>query len=96
MLIEAIYTDAVPLGTSANSLLMTGATLPDDVQGPPPPRKPLIHHFDHAWLCRAQIYHIDQFQPSSYQLENTGPCRTQDPIGCQLTGCTEKLCPLNC
>ena len=40
MPIDWIYRDAVAVGTFANSLLMTGATLRDDVQGPPPPKKP--------------------------------------------------------
>ena len=96
MAIEYIYKDAVPVGISANSLLMTGATLPDDVQGPPPPQIPLIHHFGHAGLCRAEIQHIDEFRPSSYQFQSIGPCRAHNPMGCQLTGSTETLCPLNC
>ena len=33
-----MYRDAVPAGTSAISLMLTGATLPDDVQGTPPPK----------------------------------------------------------
>ena len=72
MQIKCIYRDAVPVGTSATSMLLTGETLLDDVQGPPPPRHPTIHHFGHAGLCRAQIKHIDQFRPSNYQLESTG------------------------
>ena len=92
MPIDGIYRDAVQAGTSATSLLLTGATLPHDVQGtPPPPRHPIIHHFGHAGLCRAHIKHIDQFQPSSYQLESTGLCGVEDPMGCQLTGSTEML-----
>ena len=92
MHIDWIYRDALPVGTSATSPLLTGATLLDDVQGtPPPPRHPIIHHFGHAGLCRAQIKHIDQFQPSSYQLESTGLCRPQYPMGCQLTRSTQTL-----
>ena len=92
MPIDCIYRDAVPAATSAISLMLTGATLPDDVQGtPPPPRHPMFHHFGHAGLCRAQIKHIDQFRPSSYQLESTGLWKAQDPMGCQLTASTETL-----
>ena len=91
MPIDWIYKDAVPAGTSTTSLLLIGATLPDDVQGTPrPPRHPIIHHFGHAGHCRAQIKHIDQFRLSSYQLGSTGLCRAQDPMGCQLTGSTER------
>ena len=77
----------MPIGTSATSLLLTGATLLDDVQGPPPPphTHTLILYFGHAWLCRAEIKHIDQFQPSYYQFESTGLCRAQDPVGCNFT-----------
>ena len=94
MPIDWMYRDAVPAVTSATSLMLTGATLPDDVQGTPPPpakRHPIIQNFGHAGLCRAHIKHIDQFQPSSYKLESTGLCRVQDPMGCQLTGSTETL-----
>ena len=92
MPIDWMYGDAVPVGTSTTSLPLTGATLPHDVQGtPPPPRHPIIHHFGHAGLCRAQIKHFDQYQPASYQLESTGLCRAQDPMGCQLTGSKETL-----
>ena len=92
MPIDWIYKNAVPTGTSATSLMLTGATLPGNVQGPPPPKRhPIIHHFGHAGLCRAHIKHIDQFRPSSYQLEGTGLCGVQDPMGCQLTGSTETL-----
>ena len=94
MQIDWSYRNAVPAGTSATSLMLTGATLLDDVQGPPPPppkRHPIIHHFGHAGLCRAQIKHPDQFRLSSYQLESAGLCGVQDPMGCQLTGCTETL-----
>ena len=47
MPIDWIYRDAVPVETSATSLLLTGATLPDDVRGPPPPpqRHPLHLQF---------------------------------------------------
>ena len=55
-----IYRDVVRVATSATSLLMTGETLPDGVQAPPPPpRHPLIHHFGHVGLCRAEVEHID-------------------------------------
>ena len=66
---------------------MTGATLPNDVQGapPPPPGHLLIYHFGHARLCRGQVKHIDQFQESYYHLVSSGLCRAQDPLGCQLT-----------
>ena len=52
------------VGTSATSLMLTGATLRDEFQGPPPPtlRHPIIHHFVRAGLCRAQIKHNDQFR----------------------------------
>ena len=65
MQIDWFYRDAVPVGTSATSLLLAGATLLDNVLGPPSPAgHPLIHHFGLAGLCRAQIKHIDQFQYS--------------------------------
>ena len=86
MQIDWIYRDAVPVGTSATSLMLTSATLRDDVKGPPP-KHPLIHHFVHAGLCRAQIKHIDRFRPSYYQFENTGLCRAQDPKECKFTSC---------
>ena len=84
MQIHWIYRYAVHVGTSATSLMLTGATLPDDVQGP---KHPLILHFVHAGLCRAQIKHIDRFKPSYYQLESTGLCRAQDPMGCKFMLC---------
>ena len=93
MPIDWIYKDAMPVGTSATLLLMTGATrLMMSKQ--PPPRHPMVHHFVRVGLCRAHIAHNDPFQPSSYQLESTGLCRAQEPMGCQLTRCTETLCLL--
>ena len=87
----------MPVGPSATSLLMTGATLPDGVQGnPPPPGHPLIHHLGHAGLCKAQVNHINQFQTSYYHLVRMGLCRAQDPVGCHLTGSAETLCLLKC
>ena len=84
-----IYRDDVLVGTSATSLMLTGATLPYDVEGtPPPPRHPMIHHFVGAGLCRAYSQHIDQFEPSIYQLESTGLCRAHDPMGCKMTSST--------
>ena len=77
--------------------MMTGALLPNDVQAPPPPPgEPLIHHFGHARLCRAQMDGVDQFQTPCYHLESSGLCRAQDPLGCQLTACTETLDLLDC
>ena len=102
MQIDWIYRDAVLVGTSATSLMLICATLPDDVQRtPPPPRHSICHHFVRAGLRRAQIQHIDRFQPSSYQMESNGLCRAQDPMGCRLIGSTETLCrlelpPLHC
>ena len=93
MQIDWIYRDAVLVGTST-TLILTGATLLDDVQGTPPPRHPIIHHFGHAGLCRAQSKHNDQFQPSHYQLESTGLYKAQDPMRCRLTGSKETLCLL--
>ena len=58
---------------------------------PPPPGHPLIHHFGHAGLCRAEVKHIDQFQTSYYHLVIVGLCRAQDTLGCQLTGSTKTL-----
>ena len=58
----------------------------------PPPRHPLILRFVHAGLRGAQIKHIDQFQLSYYQFDNTGLWRAQDPMGCQLIGYTQTLC----
>ena len=96
MPIDWIYRDAVLVGTSTTSLLMTCATWPDDVQGTqsPPSKTPMIHHFVRAGLCRAQIPHNDPFQPSSYQLEDTRLYTAQDLMGCQLIGFTETLCLL--
>ena len=76
---------------------MTSAPLPNDVQAPPPPPgHPLIHHFGHARLCRAQVEEVDQFQTPYYHPESSGLCRAQDPLGCQLTACTETLDLLDC
>ena len=62
---------------------------------PPPPREhPLIYHFGHAGLRKAQVKHIDQFQESYYHLVSSGLCRAQGPLGCQLNGSTETLCLL--
>ena len=61
---------------------------------PPPPRHPLILHFVHAGLCRAQIKHIDQFQPSYYPFESTGLCGAQVAMGCKFIGSTHTLCLL--
>ena len=55
-------------------------------EDPPPPRQPLFHHFGHG-LYRAQIKHIDRFQPSYYQFESTGLCKAQDPKECKFTLC---------
>ena len=85
MQIDWIYRDAVPVGTSATSLLLMSK------EPPPPPRHPIIHHFGHAGLCRAHIKHRDQLWLSSYQLESTGLCRAQDLMGCRLIGSTEAL-----
>ena len=63
---------------------------------PPLPGHPLIHHFGHAGLCRAQLEGVDQFQTPYYHLESSGLCRAQDPLGCQLTACTETLDLLDC
>ena len=82
--------------TSATSLLITGELLPNDVQPPPPPGHPLIHHFSHGRLCRPQVVDIDQFQTPYYHLESSGLCRAQDPLECQLTACTETLDLLDC
>ena len=64
MPIDGIYRDVVRGETFATSLLMIGATLPDDVQGtpPPPPRRPIMQHFVRAGLCRAQITHNDPWR----------------------------------
>ena len=54
MPIDWIYRDEVPVGTSTTSLLLIGATLLDDVPGPPlSHRHPLIQQFGHTGLCRA-------------------------------------------
>ena len=63
---------------------------------PPPAGHPLIYRFGHAWLCRAQVKRIDQFQTSYYHLVSSRLCRAQDPMGCKLTACIETLCVLNC
>ena len=85
----------MPIGTSATSLLMTGATLPDDVQGTPLPRGyPKIYHFVRARLCRARVQHNDQFQPLNYKLQSSWLCKGQDPMGCQLTASKETVCLL--
>ena len=63
---------------------------------PPPPGHPLIHHFGHAGLCRAEMEGVDQFQTPYYHLESSGLCRAQHPLGCQLTACTETLDLLDC
>ena len=39
---------------------------------------------------------VDQFQTPYYHLESSGLCRAQDPLGCQLTACTETLDLLDC
>ena len=66
----------MPIGPSATSIVMTSATLPDDVQGtPPPPRHPLNHHLGHAGLCTAQVKHINQFQTSYCHLLSPGEPR---------------------
>ena len=54
---------------------------------PPPPHTPFICQFSHAGLCRAQMNHSDQFQPSYYQFDSTGLCRAQDPTKCKFTLC---------
>ena len=88
MQIDRIYRDVVRFGTFKTSLILTGATLPDDIQRPlPPPRYPLFHHFGHVGLCRAQIKHIDRCQPSYYQFETTGLCIAQDFKDCKFTLC---------
>ena len=63
---------------------------------PPPPGHPLIYHFGHARLCRAQVEDIDQFHTPYYHLVSSVLCRAKDPLGCQLTACTETLCLLYC
>ena len=76
MQIERIYRDVVLVGTSAILLLVNGAILPDDVQGPPPPPgHPLGLHFVHGGLCTTQVEHIDRFHPSYYQFKCTRLCR---------------------
>ena len=86
---DLIYRDCVVVGTSASSLVLTGATLPYDVRGHPPPKKkrPLTHHSGHDELCEAQIKHIDQLEPSYYRFESTGLCKAQDPKECKFTLC---------
>ena len=87
MPIEWIYRDAVRVEASATSLLSTGAALPNDVPRPPPPHTSFICQFSHAGLCKAQMTHSDQFQPSYYQFDRTGLCRAQDPTKCKFTLC---------
>ena len=91
MQLHWIYTDTVPAGTSATSLMLISASLPDDVQGPRPSRHRLILRFVHARLCRAQIKHIDQLRPSYYPFDSTGLCRARDPMACKFNGSTETL-----
>ena len=86
MPIDRIYRDAMLVGTSATLQLLTGATLPDDVQGPPPPPRTL--HNSPFWnfgLYKPQIKHIDQFRPSYYQFESTGLRRAKVPRNCKFT-----------
>ena len=77
MPIDCMYRDTGPLEASATSLLSTAAALPNDVPRPPPPPPdtPFICQLSHAGLCRAQMNHSDQFQPSYYQFDSTGLCR---------------------
>ena len=86
MQIDWIYRDAMPVGTSATSLMLTRATLRDDVQGTPPPpqRHPIIHHFVRAGLCRAEIKQVDQFQPSSYQFGEYWAVQSPGSHGIQI------------
>ena len=65
----------MPVGTSATSLLINGAILPDDVQGPPPSPLETPEFTILVMLGPAEFRssNFDQFQPSSYQLEVIGP-----------------------
>ena len=88
MPIDRIYRDAVPVEASATSLLSTGTTLPDNFPRPPPPTTTrFICQFGHGGICRAQMKHIDQFQPSYYQFDSIWICTAEDPTERKVTLC---------
>ena len=63
---------------------------------PPPPGTPPNLPFSSCWALQSQVEDIDQFQTPYYHLLSYGLCRAQNPLGCQLTACTETLYLLNC
>ena len=89
MPIDCMYRDAGLVEAFLTLDLLTTAAWPIDVPQPPPPPPghPLNCQCSHAGLCRAQMNHSDQFQPSCYQFDSTGLCRAQDPTKCKFTLC---------
>ena len=86
MQIHYSYGATVRFATYASSLPLTCGTLAIDVQGhPPPPGHPEFFFFGHAWLNRAHIKHIAQFEPLYHQSRSIGLSTAQDAIGCKFT-----------
>ena len=69
---HCIYREAMRVGTCATPLMLTGATLPNDVQGPPPPRHPLNLHFVHAGFAEPNSITMTIFSRHSTNMRILG------------------------
>ena len=88
MPIDWIYRDVVPVGTSATSLQLTGATLLDDVSGPPPTRHPLIHHLAMLGSAEPKSSTLTNFSCHVTNLRVLGSAEPRIPRNANLRSAT--------
>ena len=79
--------------------MLTGATLLDDVEGPPPPPKD-VPQFTILFVLGSAEPKSSTLTDFSHRITNLRVLGSAEPripwdrMGCRLTGSTETLCPL--